>query len=180
MMERPSERNDSTVIPQCNRSPACHVVGASRHSPTLAYGRRYHPYQLKAAMMDTLLVPHLDRHLCFWKSIKLRALLLGSFWMKQNHSSSGWMRRTCSPMLWCCHRRLISWVSTCLTPRCYYTRQVYGAVLRSCKREGFLVYGWWTCFYIQDHPSYCTYNSLHKTSSDFCGILGCLRDVLFN
>ena len=94
------------------------MVDASRHSPMPAYGRKYHPYQLKAAMMDAL-VPRLDRHLCFWKSSKLRVSLLRSFWMKKNHSSSGWMRRTCSPMLWCCRHRLISSVSTWLTPRWY-------------------------------------------------------------
>jgi len=82
MMEYPSACNDSMVNPPCNRS-SCHVVDASRHSPMPAYGRKYHPYQLKAAKMDAL-VPHLDRHLCFWKSSKLRVSFAPIFLDEKN------------------------------------------------------------------------------------------------
>ena len=117
MMEYPWACNDLMVNPQCNRSPAMWLM-----LPGILQCR---PMEGSTTLINWRLqwwmpwYPVLTGTCAFGRVANLEFRCLRSFWMKKNHSSSGWMRRTCSPMLWCCRHRLISWVSTWLTPRWY-------------------------------------------------------------
>lgn len=167
MMEYPSACNDSMVIPQCNRSPAMWLM-----LPGILQCR---PMEGSTTLISWRLqwwmpwYPVLTGTCAFGRVANLEFRFIRSFWMKKKSTvlQVGWEELAAQ----CCGVAVTDWSLESQLgwlPGGIHRirRQVYGAVLRSCKREGSLVYAWWTCF-LDPGSSKLLYNSRHKTSSGF-------------